>query len=96
MNEKLELGDKALNSGAVRRTVKVLEAFTSKDKWGVRELAAHLDIPKSGLHRILQDMAVEGLVVTTMKELMSSARNCYLSRRALWVPSRWLGLPTDF
>lgn len=64
MNEKLELGDKALLSGAVRRTVKVLEAFTSKDKWGVRELAAHLDIPKSGLHRILQDMAAEGLVVT--------------------------------
>jgi DNA-binding IclR family transcriptional regulator len=35
----------------------VLRSFAKKDEWGVRELAAHLDIPKSAAHRTLQELA---------------------------------------
>jgi DNA-binding IclR family transcriptional regulator len=39
-----------------------MQAFTEQPRWGVRELAAKLEIPKSGLHRTLQEMAVEQLL----------------------------------
>jgi len=51
--------------GVVRRTVQVFESFTVQQEWGVRELASHLRIPKSGLHRTLQEMSAEGLVRAT-------------------------------
>lgn len=40
----------------------VMNAFTIQPHWGVRELAGHLDVPKSGLHRTLQEMAAENLL----------------------------------
>lgn len=46
----------------VRRTAQVMNAFTTQSRWGVRELASHLAVPKSGLHRTLQEMAAEDLV----------------------------------
>lgn len=52
----------ARSRGVVRRTVQVMDAFTESGAWGVRELAAHLSVPKSGLHRTLQEMANENLL----------------------------------
>jgi DNA-binding IclR family transcriptional regulator len=58
--------DAARNGDATRsvvsRTVTVLRAFTIRAEWGVRELAAELGVPKSGLHRTLQELANEGLL----------------------------------
>ncbi|GEK79137.1 IclR family transcriptional regulator [Agrococcus baldri] len=48
---------------SVRRTAQVMSAFTTQSRWGVRELAGHLEIPKSGLHRTLQELATESLLV---------------------------------
>lgn len=46
----------------VQRTAQVMDAFTTRQRWGVRELATYLAVPKSGLHRTLQEMAAEGLL----------------------------------
>ncbi|GAA2339843.1 IclR family transcriptional regulator [Dactylosporangium salmoneum] len=54
--------DSARSRGVVRRIVQVMNAFTEQPQWGVRELAARLEVPKSGLHRTLQEMAVEHLL----------------------------------
>jgi DNA-binding IclR family transcriptional regulator len=58
----VEAGDAASSRSVVHRTVLVLEAFTAQPRWGVRELASRLGIAKSGLHRTLQEMSVEGLL----------------------------------
>jgi DNA-binding IclR family transcriptional regulator len=58
----VESADAASSRSVVHRTVLVLEAFTTQPRWGVRELASHLGIAKSGLHRTLQEMSVEGLL----------------------------------
>ena len=58
----IESGDAASSRSVVRRTKLVLEAFTTQPRWGVRELASRLGIAKSGLHRTLQEMSVEGLL----------------------------------
>lgn len=50
--------------GVVRRVSLVLDAFATQSSWGVRDLAAHLGVPRSGLHRVLQELAMEGLVVS--------------------------------
>lgn len=55
-------GGGANSRSAVRRAVRVLGAFTAQPRWGVRELASHLEVSKSGLHRTLQEMAADGLV----------------------------------
>jgi len=55
-------GDATSSRNVVHRTVQVLQAFTTQPRWGVRELASHLSVAKSGLHRTLQEMSVEGLV----------------------------------
>jgi DNA-binding IclR family transcriptional regulator len=54
----------ARSRSLVRRTIQVMTAFTTQSRWGVRELAAYLEIPKSGLHRTLQEMAAERLLQT--------------------------------
>ncbi len=56
--------DSGRSRNQVRRTVQVMEAFSRQPRWGVRELASSLGVPKSGLHRILQEMATERLLVT--------------------------------
>lgn len=56
--------DGTRSRSVVQRTAQVMEAFTTQQRWGVRELAAHLSVPKSGLHRTLQEMAAEGLLTT--------------------------------
>jgi DNA-binding IclR family transcriptional regulator len=50
--------------GAIHRAVAVLNAFTRQNRWGVRELAADLGVPKSGVHRTLQDLQQEGLLLS--------------------------------
>ena len=45
------------------RWTSVLEAFTARDEWGVRELAAHIELPRSAVHRILHEMTRLGLLV---------------------------------
>ncbi len=35
----------------------VMEAFADRDTWGVRELATHLGLPRSSVHRILHELA---------------------------------------
>jgi IclR family transcriptional regulator, acetate operon repressor len=52
----------ARGQAVVHRTMQVLEAFALKPAWGVRELASHLAVSKSGLHRTLQEMLAEGLL----------------------------------
>jgi DNA-binding IclR family transcriptional regulator len=52
----------ARSRGIVRRMAEVMNAFTIQPHWGVRELAGYLDVPKSGLHRTLQEMAAENLL----------------------------------
>jgi len=54
--------DIAPSRSVVRRVVQVMESFTTQQRWGVRELAVELGIPKSGLHRTLQEMAAENLI----------------------------------
>lgn len=50
------------SGGATHRVVMALRAFTYRDHWGVRELAAELEVAKSGLHRTLQELTDEGLL----------------------------------
>lgn len=51
------------SSGPMSRWVRVLEAFTKQDQWGVRELASALSLAPSVSHRILHEMNDLGLVV---------------------------------
>lgn len=51
------------SAGPMSRWVKVLEAFTKQDQWGVRELASALSLAPSVSHRILHEMQRLGLVV---------------------------------
>jgi len=44
------------------RWVRVLEAFAAEGEWGVRDLARSTGIPRSAAHRILHDMAAQGLL----------------------------------
>jgi DNA-binding IclR family transcriptional regulator len=44
------------------RWLAVLEAFGERDEWGVRDLAAHLGIPRSAVHRLLHEMARLGIL----------------------------------
>jgi DNA-binding IclR family transcriptional regulator len=53
----------AAAGGPMARWVKVLDAFTKQDMWGVRELAGALGVAPSVSHRILHDMQRLGLVV---------------------------------
>ena len=47
--------------GSVRNAVRVLKAFTSTHReWGVSDLARHLDIGKSTVHRLLVTLTDEG------------------------------------
>lgn len=39
------------------RWSQVLDAFTERDVWGVRELATHIGLPRSAVHRMLHEMA---------------------------------------
>ena len=39
------------------RWTAVVDAFTARDEWGVRDLAAHTGLPRSAVHRILHEMA---------------------------------------
>jgi DNA-binding IclR family transcriptional regulator len=55
-------GDQLQGRSVVRRVAQVLDAYTSHSRWGVRELAAYIDVPKSGLHRILQELAAENFL----------------------------------
>jgi DNA-binding IclR family transcriptional regulator len=55
-------------AGPMSRWVKVLEAFTKQDQWGVRELAANLSVSPSVSHRILHDMQRLGLLVPADQE----------------------------
>jgi DNA-binding IclR family transcriptional regulator len=44
------------------RWMTVMEAFAERDIWGVRELAGHTVLPRSAVHRILHEMAHQGLL----------------------------------
>ncbi len=46
-----------MTDSPMARWTAVTEAFTERDTWGVRELAAHTDLPRSAVHRILHEMA---------------------------------------
>jgi IclR family transcriptional regulator, acetate operon repressor len=50
------------------RWVRVLDAFTQQDCWGVRELASALSMAPSVSHRILHEMKRLGLVVPAAEE----------------------------
>jgi DNA-binding IclR family transcriptional regulator len=56
--------DDAENRRPTARTVAVLEAFTLQTRWGVRELAAKLDMPRSSVHRVLRELAETGLLAS--------------------------------
>jgi DNA-binding IclR family transcriptional regulator len=47
------------------RWVDVLQAFLRQEEWGVRELAAATDLPRSAVHRILHEMVRHDLLITT-------------------------------
>jgi DNA-binding IclR family transcriptional regulator len=53
------------SAGPMSRWVRVLEAFTKQDQWGVRELASALSLAPSVSHRILHEMKALGLLVPT-------------------------------
>ena len=55
----------APGSRPMARWLKVLAAFVDRDEWGVRELAASIDLPRSAVHRILHDMVALGLLANT-------------------------------
>jgi DNA-binding IclR family transcriptional regulator len=40
----------------------ILAAFAEHSEWGVRQLAAHTELPRSSVHRILQELADEGFL----------------------------------
>jgi DNA-binding IclR family transcriptional regulator len=44
------------------RWVEVLNAFLRRDEWGVRELAAETNLPRSAVHRILHEMQRQDLL----------------------------------
>lgn len=44
------------------RWLGVLEAFGERDEWGVRDLAAHVGMPRSAVHRIVQAMSRLGIL----------------------------------
>jgi DNA-binding IclR family transcriptional regulator len=46
------------------RLMRVVEAFTLQDRWGIRELASYLAIAPSVSHRLLHDMERLGLLVS--------------------------------
>jgi DNA-binding IclR family transcriptional regulator len=51
------------STGVIGKAFHVLRAFTDiQPRWGVRDLAQHLKIPTSTLHRILLNLAEEGLL----------------------------------
>lgn len=54
-------------SSPMARWLKVLGAFVERDEWGVRELAASIDVPRSAVHRILHDMVTLGLLAPASK-----------------------------
>ncbi len=49
-------------TGPVERTMLILEAFADQRTWGVRELAAHLQLTKSGVHRALGELTSAGVL----------------------------------
>lgn len=44
------------------RWVEVLNAFLSRDEWGIRDLAAETNLPRSAVHRIVHEMARQDLL----------------------------------
>ena len=48
---------RGVTDSPMARWAAVMEAFVARDEWGVRELAAHTDLPRSAVHRILHEMA---------------------------------------
>lgn len=52
----------SIGPGPMARWLKVLNAFVERDEWGIRELAAAIDLPRSAVHRILHEMARLGLL----------------------------------
>jgi DNA-binding IclR family transcriptional regulator len=44
------------------RIVRILESFGHRHRWGVRELAAHLGLSSSSVHRGLQELEGEGVL----------------------------------
>ncbi|MET0772173.1 MAG: IclR family transcriptional regulator [Candidatus Limnocylindrales bacterium] len=44
------------------RWLTVLEAFGSADEWGIRDLAAHTDLPRSAVHRVVHEMSRLGML----------------------------------
>lgn len=47
------------------RWLAVMEAFLERDAWGVRDLAAHIGLPRSSIHRILHEMVRHELLIET-------------------------------
>lgn len=51
------------NQNVITKTLAVLRAFTDKQmEWGVTELARHLEVPVSSLHRILKTLRGENIL----------------------------------
>ncbi|MBX3029795.1 MAG: IclR family transcriptional regulator [Chloroflexi bacterium] len=56
----------AADTAPMARWVAVLEAFTDRDEWGVRDLATHLGLPRSAVHRILHEAVRQGLLAAAV------------------------------
>jgi IclR family transcriptional regulator, acetate operon repressor len=54
----------SMGTGPMARWLKVLNAFIERDEWGIRELAAAIDVPRSAVHRIVHEMARLGLLAS--------------------------------
>jgi IclR family acetate operon transcriptional repressor len=51
-----------VSRNAMERWIAVLDAFVARDEWGVRELAAAIEVSPTAAHRILHEMARTGLL----------------------------------
>jgi DNA-binding IclR family transcriptional regulator len=51
------------DNGVIPKVFKILSAFIDEsDQWGVRDLASHLDLPISTLHRFLKSLQDQGML----------------------------------
>jgi DNA-binding IclR family transcriptional regulator len=50
-----------VGGGPMERWTAILSALTERDAWGVRQLASHLGLAPSVVHRVLQHMEANGL-----------------------------------